>query len=231
MIGALAALLAAPMAAWAQRVSSAYKFVERKQDLGVLVGYIWGDAGKADLGPTGGPTVGLQYAYRISTPIQLGAYAAYVNSNRDVIDPRAEGGATSIGTTPQDLLLIAGRLHFNLTGARTWHNLIPYFFGGAGMAIDLTGEPICLFEPNDVRCGVRPEDRYNFKSSFLGQFGVGFAWLPGARWGARITFNDNIWKIRTPDGFFDPDVQLDPFPPDTDWTNNWQLAAALTFWF
>ena len=233
-LAALAAVLVASSDLAAQRISSPYRFVERSQDLGLFVGYIFGNQGVAGLGLKGGPTIGGQWGIRLSDPLQITVVGAYLNSERDVINPRSDSGVVVLGTTPQDLVLISARLHMNLTGARTWHNLIPYFYGGIGFAIDVTGEPgaICLNAPQeDIRCQVSPEDRYNFKSSFLVQFGFGTVWLPFERWGLRFQLQDNLWRIRTPDGWFDPDLELDPFPPDVDWTNNIQVSVGLHYWY
>lgn len=229
---AIACALLVPGLASAQRISSPYSFVDHRQDLAIVSGYVFGDQGVSGLGIEGGPTYGIQWAIRLSDPLQISAYGGYIDSERDVINPRAEGGAVTIGTWSQDLLLLSGRLHLNLTGARTWHNLTPYVFGGVGLAIDVTGEPgNCLTAIDDIRCNVAPQDRYNFSRAFLGQFGVGTVWLPTKRIGFRLSIHDNLWRISTPEGWFDSDLELEVVPPDADWTNNWQVTATLGFWY
>ncbi len=231
LIAALSTVPLVPDVSAAQQISSPYRFLEQKQDLGLFFGYVKGDPGGADLGPDGGPTYGLQYSTRLSDPIGIGAYFAYLDSERDVVNPRGENGAESIGRTSQDLVLITGRLMFSLTGARTWHKIVPYLLGGIGIAIDVTGNPSCVLDRSDIECQIFPEDRYNFDKSFLAQFGAGFVWLPTQRFGLRFTFHDNFWRISAPDGFFDPEAMLDPVPPDAEWTNNLQLTAGLQWWF
>lgn len=226
------ARLSLPPEASGQQVSSPYRFVDRKQDIGAVVAYQFTDRGSARLGPESGPLYGIQYNLRLSEPLSLGAFGAYFPSQREVIDPTAGSDPVSVGQEEQDLLLVAGRLNLNLTGARTWNDIIPHAFGGIGMAIDLTGTPTCIINVStNPDCQVSSRDRYNFGSSFMLQFGVGAAWLPSERLGLRVTLNDNIWRLETPPGFFDEEIPLDPRPPDKDWTNNLQLAVSLSFWF
>jgi hypothetical protein len=53
--------------------------------------------------------------------------------------------------------------------------------------------------------------------------------------GLGFEFRDHIWRIKTPDGFFDPLVLENiiesgaPAPQESQWTNNFELS--LTLWF
>jgi len=226
-----AVLLTAPPAA-AQRVSSPYRFVDAKQDLGPFVGWMWTGRGSADLGPKSGLLYGLRYSIRLSDPLGIGVVGAYFPTERDVIDPSTESPDPAVvGSEDVDLLLIAGRLRLNITGARTWHNLAPYVYLGLGLVVDLSGDAGCTLNSTRPDCQLFPREQFDFGNSFMGQFGLGTAWLPSSRLGVRLAVHDNIWRLDTPDGFFDPEVQLDPVPPESDWTNNVQLTLALTFWF
>ncbi len=217
--------------AWAQRITSPYRFLEKKKDIGLFAGYLLTDQGAANLGPKSGPLVGGQVTLRVSNPINIGFYAAYFPTEREVMDPSTPDGLKSIGTTDLDLLLIAGRLQLYLTGSRTWHNLIPFVYGGLGAAIDATNDPSCLLDLRPLPCRVAFEDRFDFGTSFMGQMGLGTIWVPRQKLGLRLTVENTIWKLSTPDGFFDPDANIQPLPPSTDWTNNLQVALGLYYWF
>lgn len=214
-----------------QTVPSPYEFVEPSQDLGAFVAYLSTNRGTVDLGPKSAALFGLQYAIRLNDPMQLGAFVAYMPGERDVIDPRAEGGPRVIGTQDLTLLLLAGRLQLNLTGVRTWNNLMPYLLVGIGIAIDASADPSCALNPDVAHCRLEPRDRFDFGNSFLGQLGLGAAWLPTERFGLRLTVHDNIWRLKAPSGFLDPELALDPVPSDTEWLNNFQFSAGLSLWF
>jgi hypothetical protein len=232
----LLAMLGGPSGALAQRISSPYRFIEGKQDLGLSVSHIFSDPGSARLGPKGGLAYGIEYTRRVSRPLSLTPLLVYFPSERDVIDPsveegEGENGSLVVGTTDIDLLLLAGRLNFNLTGARTWHRLSPYLFGGLGLVFDISSSRSCLAQQNHPECQIEPRERLDFGTSFLMQFGLGTVWLPRQHLGLRLEFLNSIWRLKTPVGFYDPGVTIDPVPPPTDWTNNWQVAITLAYWF
>ncbi len=226
------AVIAGPRVANAQKISSPYRFVEYSQDLGPFIGWLATSRGGADVGPKSGLVYGLQYTVAVSGPLSIGVVGMLFPGERDVIDPSRDGeGATVVGSEEIDIFTIGGRLQLNLTGSRTWHNLMPFLFLGGGLAIELTADPGCTIDSPRPDCQVLRRERFDFGNSFLGQAGVGTAWYTGGRLGARITLHDNIWRLETPEGFFDPGDDLDPVPPEDDWTNNFQLTIALTYWF
>lgn len=228
----LAVGLAGAKAASAQQISSPYRFIEHKQNLGPIVSYLFTDRGTANMGPKSGIAYGLHYSIQLSGPIQLSAYGAYFATERDVIDPKAEDEGSRVkGVENVNLLLVAGRLQLNLTGARTWNRLAPFVIAGLGVAFDLTGDIGCAITTERPQCEVPPTDRFTFGSAFMGQLGVGTIWLPRQRIGIRLTAVNTIWRLAAPLGFLDPDVTLDPRPPDTDWTNNIHVTFGLSYWF
>jgi hypothetical protein len=232
LLSALAAT-ALPGVASAQTISSPYRFVEKKKDLGVFAGYMFAQSGQANIGPKAGPLAGAHFSIRISDPIQIGTYLAYFPTRRDVMDPSAEGGLQKIGSTDFNMLLLTGQLQLFLTGTRKWHNLIPYVFGGLGAAFDVTGLPSCLgTDPNKpADCRLQPRERFAFGTSFMGQIGIGLIWLPGQRIGFRFTADDSIWRLSTPDGYYDETSTVRPIPPAKNWTNNIQLTLGVYYWF
>jgi hypothetical protein len=220
---------AAPAAA--QHIGSPYRFVEPRQDLGPYLAYMFADQGSARLGPKSGPLIGAQYAIRLSQPIQIGANLAYFPAEREVTDISSENPPQVVGTESLNLLLASARVLFTLTGSRTWHHLMPYFIGGVGIALDVTGSISCVGEEGPPDCQLAPDERFDFGTSLLLQFGVGTALIISDRLGARISVEDDIWTLDTPSGYFDPSVEIDRVPPDSDWTNNIQVTVILSYWF
>jgi hypothetical protein len=232
----LALSLAWPCGLQAQRVPSPYRFIEPKQDLSLSFSYIWADAGKAGIGPQAGPAVGVRYTRRVSRPISLTPEVVFFRSEREVIDPSLEegqedqgNGSAFIGTEGLDILLVAGRINLNLTGSRTWHNLGPYLLGGLGMAMSLGGRTGCPGSAPD--CQIELRERFDFGTSFLLQLGLGTVWIPRQRFSLRIEGLNRIWRIKTPPGYIDPGVTISPIPQASDWTNNWEIALTLSYWF
>lgn len=231
LLSSLTILLVGPGPARAQRIDSPYEFVERKRDIGPLVGYLFTNRGEADFGPKSSLIFGIQGTLRLSGPLSLSAILAYVPSERDVRDLTQDSTQlVTAGTVEQDLILVGGRLNLNLTGARTWHNLIPYLIGGLGFVFDATSDPSCLLDLQPIECQPDPRLRFDFGTSLMGQFGFGTVWLPSQRLGLRLELVDDFWRLETPAGFFDEGVMLNPVPPDKDWTNNFHLTGTLSLW-
>jgi len=215
----------------AQTIRSPYRFIDKKKDLGLFVGYVFTDRGQAGLGPYANPLAGAKFTLYLSGPINLGAYVAYFPSERDIIDPQAAPADRVLGKTGLNLLLLAAQLKLQLTGGRTWHRLAPYFYGGVGAAFDVTSETSCIDDPFQTNCRLPARDRFSFGTQFMGQFGFGTIWLPTKRIGLRLTIDDTIWRLTTPVGFYDEGTQMVPLPPAKEWTNNIQLTIGAYYWF
>lgn len=238
LLTVLAASVAWPCPAQAQQLPSPYRFIEPKQDLGVSISYFFADPGAAGIGPKAGPALGVRYTRRLSRPISLTPQVVLFTSERKVIDPSLEegqedegNGSVSVGTEGIDILLVAGRVNLNLTGTRTWHRLAPYLFGGLGIAIEVSGSPQCAIQFRRPDCQIEPRERFDFGTSFVFQLGIGTVWLPSQRFGIRLEFLDNMWRLKTPPGYYDPGVTVTPVPPSSDWTNNFELSLTLSIWF
>jgi hypothetical protein len=231
---AVLAVLLAPRWTNGQQVSSPYSFLDKKKDLGLFVGYVFADPGTAGLGSKDGPMAGAQFTLRVSDPLNIGVFVSYFPSTRDVIDPRAESeDERIIGKSDLDLLQLAGRLQLHLTGSRKWNNFVPILYGGVGIIFDVSPSYSCLATviDRDPNCSLLPRDRFSFGTSLLGQIGIAVSWIPRQRLGLRFTADDSIWRLESPDGFYDETSTLDPVPPFKDWTNNIQFTLGLYFWF
>jgi hypothetical protein len=229
------ASLAVPGKTSAQVIKSPYDFLDRKKDIGIFIGYMFADRGAAGLGANDGPLAGIQFTLRVTDPLNIGVYGAYFPSKREVIDPRAEDEAERIiGETDVDVVMLAGRLQLHLTGSRKWHNIVPIVYGGLGIVFDVSPSFSCLpgvIEGRDPNCQLTPRDRFSFGTSFLGQIGIAFSWVPRQRLGLRFTADNSIWRLTTPDGYYDETSTITPVPSFKDWTNNIQLTLGTYFWF
>lgn len=203
----LPAGLAAPRASSAQSIPSPYRFIETRHEGGVFGGWIDPDTGPFGFGPGAGTLVGMRYAIELSGPLSLEGVASTILGERDVVDPRRSAGNRVIGQEDSFLTSIDARLKFAFNGRRTWHGMGPYVMAGGGAVFDVAGEGSLDRELDDT-------DRYSFDTSFLGILGAGVRFLPVERFMIRVDAESRFWKIKTPSGFSDPDLNLGPVSRD-----------------
>jgi hypothetical protein len=127
---------------------------------------------------------GLRYDLTLAGPAQLTVQSAYVNSERNVIDPRQPRATRFLGRRSAPLLLNDVNISLNLTGARSWHSIIPLIQFGGGTASDLHSSP-------DI-------GNYSFGTAFALSVGTGVRWVSGGRWEVRGDVIDHLYSIRYP---------------------------------
>jgi hypothetical protein len=198
ILPALAALflfVASPL--HAQRIDSPYRFLDHGQHVGLFGGYIAADEGVLGIGPEAGPALGARWALRVSGPFSVGAEVAFMPTKRTVRDTvfvAADSMFRSIGEADMSLLTVMGNLRVNLTGARTWNSIQPFVLLGAGVALNLAGETAQEAE-------LDPTQRFDFGTSFAGQFGAGADWFPTSRVSLSLDARNMLWKLNAPDAF------------------------------
>ena len=190
----LVVLLATAEAAAGQRIPSPYRFYETRQEVSVFGGWVDPGTGQFGYGPGPGPMLGARYSVDLSEPLSVEAVLDWVPTTRDVMDPRRQEGNRKIGTAKDYLVTLDARFKLSLTGARTWHHLNPFVSAGAGAAWDLA--PTALDEVDLIQT-----DRFDFKTSFLGNLGGGVRWFFNDHWVVRGEGTLQIWKLKTPSGF------------------------------
>lgn len=229
----------APAAAAAQEggggaqttIDTPYRWIERSLRVGIAGGYVAADRGISELGPGSTPVLGARGRARISSPLSLEAGVLAGRSDRFVVDPRLPGGPAPVDTVDVTWLLAEAAVQFALTGARTWHGLQPYLLVGGGFLVGID-DPVSPRLPAPEQG--EPPVRADVGVSPVVQAGAGAEWKVGERWGIAFEARDHLWRISTPDAFFQEEV-LDriedadlPAPQDTDWTHN--LGLTVTVW-
>jgi hypothetical protein len=212
----LVAGVASPRASAAQSIPSPYRFIETRHEAGAFGGWLDPDTGPFGFGPGAGPLVGLRYAIELSGPFSLEGVASTLLGERDVVDPRRSEGSRVIGQEDAFLTSVDARLKFALNGRRTWHGFGPYLMAGGGVVFDVAGEGALDLELEDT-------DRYTFDTSFLGLLGGGVRFFPVEGFMIRADVESRFWKIKTPSGFSDPDLNLGPVSRD-----QWVAGLGLT---
>jgi hypothetical protein len=218
-------LLVLTSAAAAQRIDSPYRFQDHGQRVGVYGGQISTSEGQLGVGPQSAPTLGARWALRVSGPFSIGVEAGYTPATRTVRDTvfnPADSVFRAVGEADMHLLTVMGVLHFSLTGARTWNALQPFIELGGGAAIDLAGSTALEAE-------LPPNARYDFGTSFAGQFGAGVAWFPTQRLSVRVDARNVIWRLSVPEAFVL--TAAGRTLERSQWENNFALAAGLSIHF
>jgi len=234
---ALAALfssgIGSPVFAQAQeRIDTPYDWIDRSLRIGAYAGHVSADRGESNIGPGSSPVFGTRLRTRVSSPLSLEIGLGYGNSDRYVIDPRLENGPAPVDTVDVGWLLIEGGFQIALTGARTWNGLQPY--------VTLTGGILLGVDEEQSDSLAAPEDlpfRYEVGTAGVFSGGVGVEWIPTDKLGLGVELRDHLWRLKTPDGFFQGDILerieelgLDA-PRETEWAHNLELSASLYYYF
>lgn len=214
-----------------ERIDTPYRWIEGGTRLGLVGGYIFTDRGDPPLGPGPSAFLGTRLRARLSSPLSLEIGVGYGSSDLNVVDPRLEGGPQIVDTVDADWLIIHGALQFALTGARSYRRVQPYIVLGGGVLQGLsTGQTDALVSPQQPFL-------YEIGTAGMVLFGIGAEYDVSRRFGLAFEARDNLWRIRTPDGWFRLDVLeniLDSgavAPDKSTWTHNFELTASLYYYF
>jgi hypothetical protein len=206
----------------AQVVRSPFRYVDTRQSVTVFGGFVLTDQGRLDLGPEDGPIGGVRYSLRLGGPFTAEASASYFPSTRTVLDTTAVGAPLErVGEANFDLAMIDVALRFNLTGPRTYYNLMPYLIAGGGVAFEAAGD-------DDAEAEIAASSRFDFGTRFAGQVGAGVEWYATRRLALRFDARDVFWKLKTPPAFLRQ--ELDNIPGD-EWVQNFVFSLGLAFHF
>jgi hypothetical protein len=212
-----------PSSSGAQTIPSPYRFVDTRQEAGLLLGSVQTGTGRFGFGPSSGLAIGARYGVDVSGPFGLEGAVTYLPTTRDLIDPRRPEGDRVRGEADANLLLIDARLRFSLTGRRTWNNLAPFLFAGAGGAIDLAGDS----ESEEL---LREEDRFDLGFSLLGSLGGGVRWMIAENLLVRGDAQLLLWQLDTPQGFSDVSLGFEAVQ-QVEWVNNAAFTLGLAYRF
>ncbi len=218
---------------------SPYRDLELTHELSLLTGLYRAHHDPARVAPQSGPLLGIRYQWLVGGPANLTTEIARVGSERRVLDPELPGTCT--GTAPADCKLIAVYrwplyladvgLALNLTGARSFHGLVPELRAGLGMVTDF-----------HTRADVGD---FAFGTRFAFSWGAGVRWLPHrsefSRWllgpvhQLRLDLGNRAYSVKYPESYFtaapDGSTIRPVFRKKASWTNNAALTVGLSYLF
>lgn len=201
--------------------NSPYRDLDHRQELTAFAGYYNAATDPAGVAPTSGPMAGVRYEIRLGGPALFYASLAGARSDRTVLDPSKAPEERKLGVQDVNLLLADLGLAVNLTGQKSWHNLVPVVAAGLGIASDLTTR-----DPGGFRLG----------TPFALSFGGGLKWISGDRIAMRADVTDHMFQIRYPNGYFQAPANgvpaiLDLTAKQNVWTHNAALTLGVSYRF
>jgi len=191
---AVVLLISSRSAATGQTIPSPYRFFETRQEVSASGGRISPGTGQFGYGPGPGHMTEVRYGLELSGPLSVEGVVSWIPTTRDILDPSWLGGVRTVGSADVQLLSADVRFKLSLTGTRTWHNLNPFFFAGAGIVRDMA-------EVSSLELDLAEEDRFEFGTSFLGLLGGGLRWFVKDPWIVRVDAGLRMWKLDAPNGF------------------------------
>jgi hypothetical protein len=212
-----------PHAAVAQTIESAYRFLDTRQSISVFGGHLETNRGALELGPRPGAIFGLRYDLGVGGPFVVEAELGWFSSTRAVQDTvPADTTRMTVGDVDFRGLTASVALRFDVTGARTWHGLLPYILFGGGFTTDMAAE-------SDIETALPADVRFKYGSRFTGVIGGGVEWLSASQVGVRFDVRNLLWKLKAPGAFLFGDRAL--ALPSSQWTQNVAFTAGLTLRF
>ena len=167
--------------------NSPYRDLESSQEVTFFGGRYSAGLDPIGVAPRGGPMYGLRYEIHVGGPALLMARWAHVNSERFPIDPTKSGAAAQLGKKNVSLNLYDINLVLNLTGQKSFHNIVPVVNFGAGIA--------------SCSCSVKL-DPYTFGTPFAFSFGGGLRYVPGGRFQLRADWGDYLYQLKYPAAYY-----------------------------
>jgi len=193
---------------------SPYLDLEHTQEWTLIAGNFHGHRDPANVAPNGGLLLGLHYEYRAGGPAHLIGEIARISSEQRVINPFFNGAARELGTQSRALWAGDLGLGLSLTGAKSWHHLVPELTGGLGFMSDFRSKP--------------DSGGFKFGTRFALNWGAGLRVVPGGRWQIRGDIKNRLYTIGYPEAFYVAPTGGTSVVPNTQSKSFWLNNPAFT---
>ena len=223
-VPALLALVAAPALAQVghEPASSPYQDIPFKQEITLYGGDYQGAIGRAGVGPTGGPVIGVRYAIRLGGPVEATANVARVATSRMVKDPAKSGDDRLVGEQSFGLYMADVGLALNLTGQKSYHHFVPVVGAGLGIVSGSSSPDVGGFKVG---------------TPFALNFRAAIRFVPEGNFSARLEVADNMFQLSYPASYFrSPPIGeggpiLGAAAGDNQWTHHRVLTLGISYMF
>lgn len=189
---------------------SPYRDLEYKQEITLIAGPFVAQGDPASVAPRSGMLVGAHYEWRAGGPAHITGEIAVINSDRRIINPFVSGVGRDLGTVSRPLYAANVGLGLSLTGAKSWHSIVPMVGAGLGAISDLRTQA--------------DTGGFKFGTRFALNWGGGIRWVPRGQWQVRGDITNRLYTIRYPDAYFNAPTNgtavLGPQQAKSFWRNN-----------
>ena len=222
LFGVVALLAALPAAAQVGHdpESSPYRDLEHKQEITWLFGYMRARHDPAGVAPASAAMTGVRYELNLVGPLALSADLTHSFSDRTVLDPSKPRATRVVGTQTTPVYAADVALALDLTGRKSWHNLVPQLRGGLGVVTS---------RAKDDSSG------FSFGTPFAFTFGAGLKFVPGGRFQLRADVTDRVFKLSYPDSYYrnasDNTSVLTESTPRSFYTHHAALTVGVSYLF
>lgn len=162
--------------------------LEHAQELTLIVGNYHGQRDPANVAPRGGLLVGVHYEWRAGGPAHLIGELSRSSSSRQVINPFIAGVNRNLGDVNRPLYAGNIGLGLSLTGAKSWHHIVPELATGVGFVSDFKAKA--------------DTGGFKFGTRFALNWGGGIRWVPGGAWQVRGDITNRLYTIAYPETFY-----------------------------
>jgi hypothetical protein len=208
---------------------SPFRDLELTQEVSVFTGYYKAKRDPARVAPQSGPITGMRYQWRASGPAHLTAELSRVGSQRRVLDPEQPESCPPnpaadcklVDTFRWPVYFADAGVSLDLTGARSFHHLVPDVRAGIGLASDFHTKA----DVGDFAFGTR----------FAINWGAGIRWVPGGPYQVRLDLSNHFYSVRYPETYYRPASDntqvLAPRQKKSVWLNNPALSIGFSYLF
>ena len=224
MLGAIALLTASPPDRLSAQIGyppehSPYRDVKRGRSLILGGGYLTGERGVVNVGPSDGPTATARFEVSFGKPLAFYLETTYARLSRYIADPSQNEEDHFSGPVQSNVGIVMGGVHLNITGPKTWHHFGPYIGGAAGVVF--ADDP--------------PADSSGYKFSAKAIVGpeVGLRLYLSRRFAVRTEMRWSFWQLKYPSTFKSPSPDGSRILPidadDDEWTSHPWLTVMLAW--
>jgi hypothetical protein len=168
---------------------SPYSDLEYRQEFTLLGGYLRARHDPADILPKSRPMFGVRYEATLTGPLAISSDVITGFGDRNVVNPNKPPATRNVGTQSNAVIEADVALAMNLTGTRSWHNLVPQVRAGLGL----------------VRSAAKDDSSgYGFGTPFAFVFGGGVKYVRAGRWQLRTDLTERVFKQTYPDSYYRP---------------------------
>ena len=167
---------------------SPYLDLTYTQELTGIAGYYFGRDDPAGVAPGSGAIVGAHYEWRVGGPAHLIGELARISSRRMLRDPARPPSTRDLGEESWPLYSIDVGLGMSLTGARSWHRIVPELRAGLGVVSDFKSKT----DVGGFKHGTR----------FALTWGGGVRLVPGGSFQLRVDLTNRLYSISYPETYY-----------------------------